>query len=370
MPTSLLDGLNGLLAPDLISSAARNLGAADGSVRSGLAAAFPSILAGLAGKAGNTQAMEPLFDLISSSTNDDSVIRHPALAADATSPDSPLGPLAGTFISSLFGSQLSSVGEVVGRSAGVGSALGSSLLRVAAPLVLAFLGKRITSGGLNLAGFSQLLLGERNQIMRAAPAGLASALGMDGAGLPDTGTATPRVSTTRVSGNPRWLWPALAALALVAVVWALSRTRQPAATDQTVGALSGGTVTDSVEPAVSDDALPTDVVDATWEWVGFVSPVEQLQIDGPSRYTISFGADGRVAVKADCNRGTAGYSVTADRRIAFQPIALTRAACAPGSLSDRYARELGRATSYFIKDGDLFLSLPVDSGTLQFRRQP
>jgi membrane-bound inhibitor of C-type lysozyme len=48
------------------------------------------------------------------------------------------------------------------------------------------------------------------------------------------------------------------------------------------------------------------------------------------------------------------------------PIALTRAACPPGSFSDRFAREVGRATSYFVKDGELFLELPVDSGTLRF----
>jgi para-nitrobenzyl esterase len=47
---------------------------------------------------------------------------------------------------------------------------------------------------------------------------------------------------------------------------------------------------------------------------------------------------------------------------------LTRAACPPGSLSDRYVRELERATIYFLKDGALFLDLPADSGTLRFER--
>jgi para-nitrobenzyl esterase len=79
--------------------------------------------------------------------------------------------------------------------------------------------------------------------------------------------------------------------------------------------------------------------------------------------------DGRVAVKADCNRGMTSYSVSTDRRIAFKPMAMTRAACPPGSLSDRYVKEVSRVTSYFLKDGDLFLELPVDSGTPRFRRQ-
>lgn len=63
------------------------------------------------------------------------------------------------------------------------------------------------------------------------------------------------------------------------------------------------------------------------------------------------------------------YSVAPDREITLKPIALSRAMCPKGSLSDRFAKEVGRATSYFLQDGDLFLELPVDSGTLRFRRQ-
>jgi len=41
----------------------------------------------------------------------------------------------------------------------------------------------------------------------------------------------------------------------------------------------------------------------------------------------------------------------------------------PHALPDRCAKELGQAASYFVKDGDLFLELPIDSGTLRFRQQ-
>ena len=122
--------------------------------------------------------------------------------------------------------------------------------------------------------------------------------------------------------------------------------------------------------APTDSVLPHDIVDVTWQWVGFTTPVEQLSVDAPDRYTVRFERDGRVAVLADCNRGTGGYSVGADRRLTFPPIALTRMACPPGSLGDRFVREVGRASSYFLREGDLYLSLPVDSGTLRFRRQP
>ena len=66
MATSLLDDLKGLMTPELLSTAGRSLGASETSVATGLGAAFPTILAGLAGKAGNAQAMRPFYDLINS----------------------------------------------------------------------------------------------------------------------------------------------------------------------------------------------------------------------------------------------------------------------------------------------------------------
>ncbi len=262
------------------------------------------------------------------------------------------------------------MGDVIGRSAGLRTGAGGSLLSLAAPLVLGLLGNRVRTGGLNLAGFSNLLLGERDQITRALPAGIGSILGLKDVGRDrdigrdrDVGVGAPRASA---SGSPRWLWPALAALALVAVLWGLSRSRTPEV-DQTVGAVRD-TVADV--PAAAATATPiADVVGVTWEWVKLTTPVEQLDIDSPDRYTVQFGSDGRVALKADCNRGAGAYSTSGDGQIALKPIALTRAACPPGSLSDRFAKEVGRATSYFVKDGDLYLELPVDSGTLRFRRQ-
>ena len=114
--------------------------------------------------------------------------------------------------------------------------------------------------------------------------------------------------------------------------------------------------------------LPAELRGTTWKWTGMTTPVETIAVDAPERYTIAFPEEGRIALRADCNRGSEQYSVGADRRIAFGPIVLTRVACPPGSLSDRYVREVERATSFFIKDGALFLELPVDSGTLRFER--
>ena len=121
-------------------------------------------------------------------------------------------------------------------------------------------------------------------------------------------------------------------------------------------------------PETTKTALPSDAFDVTWQWESLVTPVETVKPDRPELYTLQFDRAGRVAVRADCNRGSGPYTVGAGRRMTIGAMALTRAACPPGSLSDRFVRDVGRVSSYFVRDGALFLEMPVDSGTLRFRR--
>lgn len=247
MATSLLDGLKSMVTPEFLSGAARNLGESEGAVATGLGAAFPAILAGIVAKAGDSQAMRPLFDLISSPSNDGSVIRDPRLALSAT-PQSPLGAAASKLLSGVFGGQSSPIGDWISRFAGFRSGSGSTLLSMAAPLVLGLLGNRVRTGGLNPGGLGNLLLAEKDSIMRALPAGLGSILG-----IKDTGISAPRIPAP---SSKRWLVPALAALAVVLVVWALGRNRRPA--DQAGGEMAAGMAPPPADTAAAP-AAPADM---------------------------------------------------------------------------------------------------------------
>lgn len=249
MAKSLLQDLSGLVTPQLLSEASRSLGESEGSLTTGLGSSFATILAGLSGKASNPQAMTSVLDLINNPANDSSILKDPRLAL-ATGAAAPLGSLGGTLLSSLFGSRLGSIGDVIGRSAGLKAGTGASLLNMAAPLVLALLGSRARSGGLNPAGLGSLLLGEKADIMRALPSGLSSLIGVE-----DTVRAGAAALPSAPS-TPRWLWPALAALALIAVIWML-RSRRPS------GAETVGAVTASL-PATfrcGDQSISIDQVD-------------------------------------------------------------------------------------------------------------
>lgn len=114
---------------------------------------------------------------------------------------------------------------------------------------------------------------------------------------------------------------------------------------------------------------PDAVTGKVWQWERTVTPVETIESPAPDRYTLELAANGRLLVRADCNRGTGSYRI-AEGALSFAPIATTRMACPPGSLDGRYLRDLQRASGFFVEDGRLFVELPADSGTLRFRREP
>lgn len=117
-------------------------------------------------------------------------------------------------------------------------------------------------------------------------------------------------------------------------------------------------------------ALPADVLDVTWQWIWFGSGAEEFDVDKPELYTVQFSSDGRVAIQADCNRGTGPYTLAEDNRITLGPIGVTMMLCPDQSLDTRFLGALEQVVLYFQKDGDFFLEAPISSGTLRFRKAP
>ena len=104
-----------------------------------------------------------------------------------------------------------------------------------------------------------------------------------------------------------------------------------------------------------------------WQLVKFEgSDGTMLTPDDRSRYTIAFGTDGAVSVRIDCNRGRGAWRSTSPSGLAFEPLALTRTMCPPGSLHDQIVRQWTYIRSYVIHEGHLFLALMADGGIYGF----
>ena len=77
-------------------------------------------------------------------------------------------------------------------------------------------------------------------------------------------------------------------------------------------------------------------------------------------------ADGVVSMRIDLQSSRGGWKSAGKGQIEFGPMAITRAACPPGSLHDQIVKQWPYVRSYVMKDGQLFLSLMADGGTYEF----
>ena len=110
---------------------------------------------------------------------------------------------------------------------------------------------------------------------------------------------------------------------------------------------------------------------ARWGWVRFLGSDDSTVVpDDPAKYELDFLADGKLRLRADCNRGGGTWSADATRRLRLDAAVLTRAMCPPGSLSDRFVKLLGQASSYLFRDDQLVIVLRVDTGSMFFSRLP
>jgi heat shock protein HslJ len=95
----------------------------------------------------------------------------------------------------------------------------------------------------------------------------------------------------------------------------------------------------------------------SWQLVKFQGGDNTTLVpDDKSKYSITFGSDGRVQSRVDCNRGHSTWRSSGAGELRFGSWSMTRAKCPPGSLHDRIVTEGASVRSYIIKDGHLFLS--------------
>lgn len=121
----------------------------------------------------------------------------------------------------------------------------------------------------------------------------------------------------------------------------------------------------TVEPAL---ATGDELAGTSWRWLYTQTPVEKVVAPEPANYIVTFATDGRVSGKADCNRLMGSYQATA-KELTFGGLGTTRMACPPGSLGERFARDLGFVRNYtFYTSDTLRMDMLADGGTFTFLR--
>lgn len=116
---------------------------------------------------------------------------------------------------------------------------------------------------------------------------------------------------------------------------------------------------------------PFSLTGTVWLWQGAqMNDDTRFVPDSPANYNIVFDDAGGFTFQADCNRGSGSYTVEADGRISLLPGPTTLMACPEGSLGNVFIQQLSDVVTYFFQDGELYLDLKFDSGTMRFAAQP
>jgi heat shock protein HslJ len=119
-------------------------------------------------------------------------------------------------------------------------------------------------------------------------------------------------------------------------------------------------------PVIEAPEVEPQLVGKTWQWVSLTDPQGVTAVSNPENYTILFNEDGTAAIRADCNQVAATYtSEGSSLSIALGPT--TAAACGPESLDQVFLNGLSNAAIIFFEEGDLFMDMQADGGTLRFQ---
>lgn len=149
----------------------------------------------------------------------------------------------------------------------------------------------------------------------------------------------------------QWLIPFL----LATTFPACAQDQTPVTTSAPITTASATT---SPEPGSAENRTgANELAGTSWKLVKLQTGDETTHVpDDPTKYTITFGANGQVTMRVDCNRGSSTWKVPRAGELQFGSWSRGSAKCGPGSLHDKIVTEGANPRSFSIKDGHLFLS--------------
>jgi heat shock protein HslJ len=125
--------------------------------------------------------------------------------------------------------------------------------------------------------------------------------------------------------------------------------------------------TPEVPPVAETGGGLSNILGVIWKWESFTPDTgEPVTVDNPESYEFMLLPTGIIRLKADCNSGSGTHWIDADGSISIEVLALTRAACPPDSLSSDFVGLLNKVSAYWVDEGNLFLAVGGDGGTMMF----
>ncbi|HWZ59103.1 MAG TPA: OmpA family protein [Gemmatimonadaceae bacterium] len=249
MSNFLLDSITDVLRSGALGTVAGQLGQSEQQVTRGLQMSVASLGAGLAAKSQDKGFMRQLFDLATTRGIDPArAVSDPSVLTGLIAPDSSANVTASQFLPTVFGNSTNTVATAIAGATGMRPESAMSLLGMATPLVLGVLASQIRRNGMTAAGFTDWFALQRDSLLREAPPALRGIFGMPATTTRATDAAVAAGLAPYQPVRPdRWLWPAIAAILVLGVVWNVMRGNR--ATTATTAATPAASAADTATAA-------------------------------------------------------------------------------------------------------------------------
>jgi outer membrane protein OmpA-like peptidoglycan-associated protein len=167
----MLDSFRELASPAILSILTRQTNESESAVSRAFSAAIPAIGATIANRSEDSGFMKELTDLATRTAADPDPLKTITRLATSGGTGIDTTTPTGSFLSSLFGHNLSGMVDSISNYAGIRGTSAASILSACAPLVLGYLGRMMRSDNLTTAGLADRLRAHRNQLASAVPLG-------------------------------------------------------------------------------------------------------------------------------------------------------------------------------------------------------
>ncbi len=197
MAINLLNMLSDQIGGDVISQASKFLGENESSTKSAMGAAFPAILGSLMSKGSTTSGAKSILGMLTDGGHDGSIFSKMGGLFGGGSQTSGLMNAGSGILNILMGNKTTGVIDLIMSAAGIKKNAATSILSMAAPLVMGMLGKVVNKNKMDASGLMGLLAGQSKHVANAAPTGMADLLGFANLGGKVTETANAAANTAR-----------------------------------------------------------------------------------------------------------------------------------------------------------------------------
>jgi len=174
---NVMDLMGSAFQSDTLSRLSSQFHESPSAIRRGLQSALPASVAALAAHVSSKQSAEDLLNVFRKGDYPHVDAGEVAQVAGDPEATSRLTQSSSSFLSRIFGNRLNGTVDAIASDSGIGRASATSLLSLAAPLVLGFFGKEAKSNNLDAGGLLRMLTDQGRKAMSALPGPLSRALG-------------------------------------------------------------------------------------------------------------------------------------------------------------------------------------------------